>query len=53
MAALVIDVKSGADKMLASLELPASANGIAGFSLHPDGRRFLTSIVKWPFDIWI
>jgi eukaryotic-like serine/threonine-protein kinase len=49
----VIDVKSGADKMLASLDLPASANAIAGFSLHPDGKRFLTSIAKWPFDIWM
>jgi Tol biopolymer transport system component len=49
----VIDVKSGADKMLASLDLPASANAISGFSLHPDGKRFLTSIAKWPFDIWM
>ena len=48
-----IDVKTGADKMLASLDLPASANGIDGFSLHPDGKRFLTSIAKWPYDIWM
>jgi len=46
-------VKTGADKMLASLDLPASANGIDGFSLHPDGKRFLTSIAKWPYDIWM
>ena len=48
-----IDVKTGADKMLASLDLPASTNGIDGFSLHPDGKRFLTSIAKWPYDIWM
>lgn len=39
--------------MLAPVELPASAESIAGFSLHPDGKRFLTSIAKWPYDIWI
>ncbi|HYM06954.1 MAG TPA: hypothetical protein VEU11_10375, partial [Terriglobales bacterium] len=47
-----IDVKTGADKMLAPLDLPAFANEISGFSLHPDGKRFLTSIAKWPYDIW-
>jgi len=31
----------------------ASANTIAGFSLHPDGKRFLTSIAKEPYDIWM
>ncbi len=48
-----IDVKTGADKMLAPLDLPASTNETSGFSVHPDGKRFLTSIAKWPYDIWI
>ena len=48
-----IDVKTGADKMVASLDLPPYANEISGFSLHPDGKRFLTSIAKWPYDIWM
>ena len=39
-----IDVKTGAEKMLAPLDLLASTDGVAGFSLHPDGNRFLTSI---------
>ena len=39
--------------MLAPLDLPASTDGVAGFSLHPDGNRFLTSIAKWPYDIWM
>src|ERR1700682_6304160 len=47
-----IDVKTGAEKMLAPLDRPASPDGVAGFSLHPDGNRFLTSIAKWPYDIW-
>jgi eukaryotic-like serine/threonine-protein kinase len=48
-----IDVKTGADKLLAPLDWPASTSNIAGFSLHPDGKRFLTSIAKWPYDIWM
>ncbi|MGC9952443.1 MAG: protein kinase [Bryobacteraceae bacterium] len=48
-----IDVKTGADKMLASVDLPPSTNEISGFSLHPDGKRFLTSIAKWPYNIWM
>jgi serine/threonine protein kinase len=48
-----IDVKTGAEKMLASVDLPASTQSMAGFSLHPDGKRFLTSIGRWPFHIWM
>jgi Tol biopolymer transport system component/tRNA A-37 threonylcarbamoyl transferase component Bud32 len=48
-----VDVATGSEKMLAPLDLPASTNAIAGFSLHPDGKRFLTSIAKWPYDIWM
>jgi Tol biopolymer transport system component len=48
-----VDVATGAERMLAPLDLPASTNDIAGLSLHPDGKRFLTSIAKWPFDIWM
>ena len=48
-----IDVKTGAERMLAPVDLPASTADIAGFSLHPDGKRFLTSIAKRPYDIWM
>ena len=48
-----IDVRTSADRMLAPLDLPASTNAIVGFSLHPDGKRFLTSIANWPYDIWM
>ena len=27
--------------------------GAGGFSLHPDGTRFATSIQIWPSDIWM
>ncbi len=48
-----VDVASGAEKLLGAVELPAATEALAGFSLHPDGKRFLTSIAKWPFDIWM
>ena len=48
-----IDVTNGVEKMLATVDLPASTGEIAGFSMHPDGQRFLTSISKWPYDIWM
>ena len=48
-----VDVKSGAEKLLGALDLPPATEGMAGFSLHPDGKSFLISIAKWPFDIWM
>jgi Tol biopolymer transport system component len=48
-----VDVKSGAEKMLAPVNLPASASAVAGLSLHPDGKRFLTSIFKSSYSIWM
>ncbi|HEV8416816.1 MAG TPA: protein kinase [Bryobacteraceae bacterium] len=48
-----VNVKSGAEKFLAPIDLPASVDRIAGFSVHPDGKRFLTSVAKFPFDIWM
>jgi hypothetical protein len=48
-----IDVKTRAEKFLAAVDLPASTDGLTGFSLHPDGKRFLTSIAKFPYDIWM
>ncbi len=48
-----VDVKTGADKFLAPVDLPASTDGMAGFSIHPDGKRVLISIAKWPYDIWM
>ncbi len=48
-----VDVRSGAERFLAPVELPASTGNLAGFSLHPDGKRFLTSVAKWPYDIWM
>ena len=38
---------------MTDVSLPPTAGDAAGFSLHPDGTRFLTSVANWPFDIWM
>jgi Tol biopolymer transport system component len=48
-----VNVKSGAETLLAPVDLPASVDRVSGFSIHPDGKRFLTSVAKFPFDIWM
>ena len=48
---LSIEAATGREELLATLDLPAATDGIGGFSLHPDGKRFLTSISVWPSDI--
>ena len=48
-----LNVDTGAERMLAAVDLDPSAVFAYGFSLHPDGKRFLTSISKSPYDIWM
>ena len=48
-----IDVATSAERLVADVALPPTAGDAAGFSLHPDGTRFLTSIANWPFDLWM
>jgi Tol biopolymer transport system component len=48
-----VDVKTSAERLIGAVDLPVSTNTIRGFSLNPDGKSFLTSIAKWPFDIWM
>jgi WD40 repeat protein len=48
-----INVKTGAEKLLSALDMPASVDLFMGFCLHPDGKRFLTSVGKFPYDIWM
>jgi hypothetical protein len=46
-----VNVSTGAENYLAPIDLPASADSVTGFSLHPDGKRFLVSIAKLPIHI--
>jgi Tol biopolymer transport system component/predicted Ser/Thr protein kinase len=48
-----VEVRTGAEKLLAPIDLPLSAARVSGFSIHPDGNRFLTSVGKFPFTIWM
>ena len=48
-----INTATGRERQLGTLALPAAVQGLNGFSLHPDGTRFATSIGIWPTDIWM
>jgi eukaryotic-like serine/threonine-protein kinase len=48
-----VNIRSGAEKFLAPIDFPASVDDVSGFSMHPDGKRFLTSMAKFPFHIWM
>jgi Tol biopolymer transport system component len=48
-----IDVKTGAEKKLATLSLSGSVRSLYGFSLHPDGNRFSTMILRSFDDIYM
>jgi Tol biopolymer transport system component/predicted Ser/Thr protein kinase len=48
-----VHVATGRESLLTDLDLPEATDTVAGFSLHPDGTRFLTSIAIFPFDIWM
>ena len=50
---LSVDVKTGSEKFLAPLNLPPATHTLDSFSLHPDGKRFATSIEKWSYDLWM
>jgi eukaryotic-like serine/threonine-protein kinase len=48
-----VNLRTGAEKFLSKVDLSPSTARLVGFSIHPDGRRALTSIAKWPFQIWM
>lgn len=48
-----IDVATGRERKLADVDLPEAVDTLRGFSLHPDGSRFATSVATLPFDIWM
>ena len=49
----VVNVETGAEKLLSAVDFPPSTATLSGFGIHPDGKRALTSIAKWPFQIWM
>jgi len=48
-----VDIATGRERLVAGVDVPDSADQVLGFSLHPDGTRFLTSATSSPADIWL
>ena len=48
-----VNVKTGAEKLLTPVDFPPATGMLAGFSIHPDGKRALTSIAKVSDQIWM
>jgi len=48
-----IDTASGRERRLAVVDVPLGTELVIGFSLHPDGTRFLSSGVSNKSDIWM
>lgn len=46
-----VGVNGGDERLLAPVDLPPSADLVVGTNLHPDGKRFLVSIAKFPYRI--
>lgn len=48
-----VNVKAGTEKLLTPVDFPPATGMLAGFSIHPDGKRALTSISKVSDQIWM
>jgi Tol biopolymer transport system component len=48
-----VDVASGRERVVVTVDFPITADDVAGLSLSPDGTRLYTSFADWPFDIWM
>ena len=50
---LAVDTASGRQRVVSNVDLPTTADDVAGLTLSPDGTRLYTSFADWPFDIWM
>jgi dipeptidyl aminopeptidase/acylaminoacyl peptidase len=48
-----VNVATGAEKLVTSVQLSPSTANLAAFSIHPDGKRALTTAASFPFQIWM
>jgi hypothetical protein len=46
-----VDIQTGTERVT-PVNLPPAAT-VTGFSLHPDGRSFVTSVGVSKYDIWV
>ena len=47
------DIASGAERVMTTVDLPRTAQNLAGLSFSPDGKRLYTSYADASFDIWM
>ena len=48
-----VDVASGRERVMVTVDFPRTADAVAGLSLSPDGTRLYTSFADLPYDIWM
>jgi len=48
-----VNVKTMAEKLVSAVYFPSDPTMLTGFSIHPDGKRALTSIARTPFQLWM
>jgi Tol biopolymer transport system component len=48
-----LDIASGKERVVTTVDLPRTGDDVAGLSISPDGKRLYTSFADWPFDIWM
>jgi Tol biopolymer transport system component/predicted Ser/Thr protein kinase len=48
-----VDIASGRERVVVTVDFPGTADDVAGLSISPDGTRLYTSFADWPFDIWM
>lgn len=47
-----VNVTSGAEKLVTTVDLSPSTARLSALSIHPDGKRALTTVAKFPYQIW-
>jgi Tol biopolymer transport system component len=48
-----VDIASGRERTVVTVDFPSTADDVAGLTISPDGTRLYTSFADWPFDIWM
>jgi hypothetical protein len=47
-----LNVATGAEKFVSAVNLSPSTATVRAFSIHLDGKRALTAVANWPYQIW-
>jgi hypothetical protein len=48
-----VDVTSGAERVVTTVDFRRTADGVSGLSISRDGTRLYPSFADWPYDIWM